>query len=151
MFKVEVTGTTVTYLRNDAVFYTSATAATFPLHVDTSMDNVNAEFTDVTVCFEAKPMPTPAPACTETPPSAAAVGSSLRMAATAELAVSVDLLEDGMCCEVLPRLVCAILLLLRAFVRSASLVQRVSISSLASESVARFCLAHGSVSRFCVV
>jgi hypothetical protein len=33
--------------------------------------------------------------CTETPPSTAAVGSTLRMHATAGPAVAVDLLEDG--------------------------------------------------------
>jgi hypothetical protein len=39
MLEVRVTGTTVTYLRNGVVFYSSATAPTFPLHVDTVLVN----------------------------------------------------------------------------------------------------------------
>jgi hypothetical protein len=107
--KVQVTGTTVKYLKNGVVFYTSETAATFPLHVDVSMHDQGDVLTDITICTGPAPTaspttsPTAAPTvatCTDTPPSAAAVGSSLRMEATAELAVSVDVLEDGAYCDV---------------------------------------------------
>ena len=98
--KVQVTGTTVEYSKNGVVFHTSGTAATFPLRVDASINDQGNTFTDVTMC-SAPPTaaPAPAPTCTETPPSTAAVGSTLHMHATTGPAVAVDLLEDGMHCR----------------------------------------------------
>jgi hypothetical protein len=46
VFEVRVTGTTVEYVKNGAVFHTSASPATFPLHVDTSLSCVGSMITD---------------------------------------------------------------------------------------------------------
>ena len=105
---VRVTKASVDYLKNDVVFYTSATAPIFPLHVDTSILDVGARL-DVTICSASTPTESPTaaptesptaaptePACTDTPASAAAVGSTLIMEASAEYgSASLDLLADG--------------------------------------------------------
>jgi hypothetical protein len=49
VIKVQVTGTVVQYLLNDEVIYTSAKLATFPLRVDTSIDNVGSRLTNVAI------------------------------------------------------------------------------------------------------
>jgi hypothetical protein len=119
VFMVRVTGTTVQYLKNRVVFYTSTTpAGTFPLYADAGIaSGYHATFRDVTICYGALPTPAPtaaptdaptapaptaaptdaptAPACTDTPASTAAVGSTLRMYSDAGPAVAMDLLEDG--------------------------------------------------------
>ena len=41
VFKVQVTGTTVQYLKNDAVFYTSLKTPRFPLVVDASLERAD--------------------------------------------------------------------------------------------------------------
>jgi hypothetical protein len=111
VLEVQVTGTTVEYLKNGAVFYTSATAATFPLHVDTSISAMRSKFSDVTMKSTAlTPAPTGAPTapptiapateaptattCTDTPASTAAAGPSLSMEGTS-VTVDIDLLDDG--------------------------------------------------------
>ena len=55
--KIQVTGTTVQYLNDDVVFYTSANSAAFPLHVDTSLHGggspsapTESKLSDVTLC-----------------------------------------------------------------------------------------------------
>ena len=50
VYKVQVTGTTVQYYKNGEVFYSSATPATFPLHVDVSMIGEGTKLSDVAMC-----------------------------------------------------------------------------------------------------
>ena len=116
VFRVQVTGTTVDYVKNGVVFYTSLTAATFPLSVDVTMYNAGGKVTDVQLCSGPAATPAPtgvptapstataepptateaptAPTCTDTPASAAAVGVSLSMEGTSTT-VEIDLLDDG--------------------------------------------------------
>jgi hypothetical protein len=47
VFGVQVTGTTVKYLKDGLVLHTSTRAATFPLHVDASIYDVGATLSDV--------------------------------------------------------------------------------------------------------
>jgi hypothetical protein len=49
VLKVQVVGTTIQYLENDQLFYTSSQTPTFPLHVDTALDRVGNTITDVTI------------------------------------------------------------------------------------------------------
>jgi alpha-tubulin suppressor-like RCC1 family protein len=48
-FRVEVEAGSVTYARNGAIFYTSATAPTYPLRVDTALYSAGATLTNVTI------------------------------------------------------------------------------------------------------
>ena len=50
VYKVQVTGSTVQYLKNVEVCYSSATPATFPLHVDVSMIGEGTKLSDVAMC-----------------------------------------------------------------------------------------------------
>jgi acyl dehydratase len=108
VFKIQVTGTTVEYCRNDVVVYTSATAATYPLMVDTSFRDVGAAITEVAICSTPPPtppptaaptaaptMPPPAPACTDTPASTAASASKITLERAAGNPVKLELLADG--------------------------------------------------------
>jgi hypothetical protein len=49
VLKVQVVGTTIQYLKNDQVFYTSLQTPAFPLHVDTSFWEVGSKITDVEI------------------------------------------------------------------------------------------------------
>ena len=49
VISVKRTGTTITYLKNDVVFYTSTTASNGRLHVDTSLYSTNATLKNVVV------------------------------------------------------------------------------------------------------
>jgi hypothetical protein len=48
-FQVQVAGNEVTYRKNGVPFYTSTTAATFPLQVDTSFSNIDGAISEVAV------------------------------------------------------------------------------------------------------
>jgi hypothetical protein len=103
VFTVQVTGTVVTYLKNDVAFHTSATAAKFPLHLDTAFVQEGAAISDVSVCavYSAPPTaPTPPPTppvatCTDTPASLAAIASKISLERTTGSPVKLELLEDG--------------------------------------------------------
>jgi len=49
VFRIDVTSDTVKYLRNGALFYTSAVAPTYPLLVDTSIYDVGGTITNVVI------------------------------------------------------------------------------------------------------
>jgi hypothetical protein len=50
VFKIQIVDTTVTYLKNDVVLYTSSETPTFPLYVDSLIYYEGAELSDVTAC-----------------------------------------------------------------------------------------------------
>ncbi len=49
VLSVERTGSTITYLKNGSVFYTSAVASTGDLHVDTSLHTTGATLNDIVI------------------------------------------------------------------------------------------------------
>jgi hypothetical protein len=94
VMRVQVVGDVIEYLKNGVVIDTSQRHPTFPLYAETSMRDVGAQLTDVAVdVADAPPTAAPTavptttapttPACTDTPASAAAVGSTLIMEASA--------------------------------------------------------------------
>jgi hypothetical protein len=48
-YKIQRTGSTITYLVNDVVFYTSSTATTVPLYMDTAFFNASCRFGEATM------------------------------------------------------------------------------------------------------
>jgi hypothetical protein len=101
---VQVVGTTVQYMKNEVVFYTSARVATFPLHVDLSMHDVHDVLTYVTICTAPAPTaspttaPTDAPTvlpCVDTPASTAASAARITLERDTGSPVQLELLEDG--------------------------------------------------------
>ncbi len=52
VFRIQVTGTTITYLKNGTVFYTSTATPTFPLLVDSSVYTIGATINNVTLAEE---------------------------------------------------------------------------------------------------
>ncbi len=49
VLSVERTGSTITYLKNGSVFYTSTVASTGDLHVDTSLYTTGATLNDIVI------------------------------------------------------------------------------------------------------
>src|SRR5262249_48073896 len=86
-FKVAVEGTTVKYYRNATLVYTSKTAATAAMVVDTTLVTTGAAVQVVASSAPGTPAPTPTPTPTPTPPppppppppTPAPTGSSLRI------------------------------------------------------------------------
>jgi hypothetical protein len=50
-YKIQKTGTTITYLKNDVVFYTSGSAATLDLHMDTAFLSTSRYCNSTFICI----------------------------------------------------------------------------------------------------